>query len=255
MGSTITAPGVTAPWNAKVRPPVSRGLEAWFTFDTDPTRFSFNRAVGKGDAIITGAPQAFTTHGRFKGMTNFLQTQVSETADQTIIVIGKAAAPIPEGALAVGDANTPYYVGNRYGASIPAGYTGVALGTSLYHRNPTTLTSTGGRLNSAGTNADIGAVDLAADVPTDWGIRAIRVAASGVNIVQNITRGIRRDGTLATSRILSDAKHRIGSATTSFGAEVDISAVAIYSAFLSDLELSQVVASMRKRMSRLGIAV
>lgn len=255
MGSTITAPGVTAPWNSKVRPAVSRGLEAWFTFDTDAARFGFNRAMDKGNAAIIGAPQAFAAHGRFKGLTNFLQTQASETADQTLIVIGKAAAPIPAGASGGGDANTPYYVGNRYGASIPAGYTGVALGTSLYHRNPATLTATGGRMTTDGTNADIGALDLSADVPTDWGIRVMRVAANGVSVVQNITRGLRRDGTLATARVLSDAKHRIGSATTGFGAEVDISAVAIFSSFLTDSELAQVVALMRKRMSRLGITV
>lgn len=255
MGANITSRGASGLWDSKMRPRMSRGLEGIWTFDTDATRFGFNRAEDKNDAAIIGAPVAYSSHGRFKGLVNYLQTDIGETPEQTIIVIGKAVNPIPVGASGGGDDTTPFYVGNRYGASIPPGYTGVALGTSLYHRNPTTLTGVGGRLNAAGTAADIGALDLANDVPTDWGIRVIRVSASNVSILQNVTRGIRREGASSTARVLSDTKFRIGSATTSFAAEVDISTVAIYSAFLTDEELAFALVPMRKRMARLGVNV
>ncbi len=48
---------------------------------------------------------------------------------------------------------------------------------------------------------------------------------------------------------------RIGGASSTFGGEVDISAVAIYSVALTDAEMALVAEAMRKRTTRLGISV
>jgi hypothetical protein len=255
MGIKLISKGSVAPWNSKVVPPVTRGLEGWFTFDTDVNRFAVNRAPGKPDASLTGAPTAYATHGRFKGLANFLETQISESANMTIIVVGKAANAIPAGASATGDINTPIYAGNYYGASATPGVTGNVYGTSLFHSAPATLTSNGARSNGAGGTVNA-TVDLTSETPTAWGIRAARTSeAPGANKVFNLTRGVTASSAVATSRVLASPKMRIGSAQQNFAGEVDISVIAIYSVALTDAEIDLVADSMRKRMTRLGIAV
>lgn len=57
------------------------------------------------------------------------------------------------------------------------------------------------------------------------------------------------------ARALADSVFHIGSGTAVFGGEVDISAVAIFSRAITDAELNEVAAAIRKRMLRLGINV
>jgi hypothetical protein len=253
MGIKLIANGVTSAWNTKVVPPVTRGLEAWFTLDTESSRFFLNRAIGKVNAAMIGAPAAYATHGRFKSLTSYLQTQVPESTEMTIVVVGKAVAAIPAGASAFGDANTPAYVANGSGAAVTPGYSGNTVGVSLHHVAPTALTTFTPRDNGSGSPGS-GVLTLSADTPTDWGIRALRITASGqANF--NLTKGIKVENSGQNARILNGNLFRIGSAVSGFAAEVDISAVAIYSVALTDSEIAQVADVMRKRMVRLGITV
>ncbi|TWI52993.1 hypothetical protein IQ22_02828 [Pseudomonas duriflava] len=253
MGIKIISRGTVAPWYSKVIPPVTRGIEGWFTFDTDASRFSFNRAIGKNDASIVGAPTAFATHGRFKSLTNFIQTQIGETAAQTLIVVCRAANPVPAGASGGGDANTPFFVGNYYGTSQTAGVTGNAFGVNVFSTSETSITGTAAQDNGSGA-ATAGGTVLSGDTPTNWAIRGVRADTSGTTTF-NSTRGTSAFRAATGARVLSNTKFRIGSATTAFAAEADISAVAIYSVALTDAEIAQVALAMRKRMARLGIAV
>lgn len=243
------------PWYTKVSAPVDQGLEGWFTFDTDAKRFFFNRAKGKADALIVGSPVAYPTHGRFKGLVNYLKTGIRETDGQTLIVVGKAAAQIPADASTSGDANTPFYVGNYRGTSLTEGVAGAAYGSSLYHVSASSLTGSASRVNGAGgATSSVRSVG-SGEVATEWGIRAMRASSSYALKVQNLTRNTVAVSADLNARVLSDSVFQIGSGTMVFGGEVDISAVAIYSRVLTDTELSEVAAAMRKRMLRLGINV
>lgn len=252
MGVQLIANDTVAPWYTKVIPPVTRGLEGWFTFDTDSSRFGFNRALDKGNAEIVGAPVAYPTHARFKGLSNFLLTDIAETDAMTILVLGKAVAAIPAGASISGDANTPYYVGNRNGAVVTPGYSGKSGGVSLYHVLPENLTVSGPRDNGAG-GASLTASNLVGEVPVSWGIRGVRTQSGAPTRAMNLTRNLYQDGSSVAGRVLNGAKLRIGDGAGNFGAEVDISAVAIYSVALSDAEIAMVAGAMRKRAQRLGI--
>ncbi|MDF2793566.1 MAG: hypothetical protein K0S85_1319 [Pseudomonas orientalis] len=254
MGIKLTARDTVAPWNSKVIPPVNRGLEGFFTFDTDASRFSRNRAIDKADAVVIGAPVAFPGYGRFKGLTNYIQTSISETDEQTIIVVGRAVAAIPAGASAGGDATTPFYVGNYQGASATPGVPGSAFGASLYHVAPATMTGIATRNNGSGAGTSA-AVSLSGETPTDWSIRVLRTRSGAPTEVRNVTKGISLSGGNSNTRVLTDTKFRIGSATSGFAAEVDISFVGIHSVYLTDAELAAQVAAIRKRMARLGISV
>ncbi|MEB2621401.1 hypothetical protein [Pseudomonas sp. YuFO8] len=254
MGIKLISNNTLAPWNSKVVPPVSRGLEGWFNFDTDAGRFGCNRALGKPDANIIGAPVAFATHGRFKGLSNYLQTKIAETDEVTLIVVGKAAAAIPAGASTTGDANTPFYVGNYRGNSVTPGVTGSAYGASLYH--VATASLTGGAARENGTGGATSSVNsVLGEVPTEWGIRVLRASSAMYTKTQNLTKNLMSQGNDLRARALSDSLFRIGSGTAAFGAEVDISAVIIHSVVLTDDELAKQVEIARKRMARLGIVV
>lgn len=243
------------PWHTKINVPVEQGLEAWFTFDTDAKRFFFNRAKDKPDAVIVGTPVAYPTHGRFKGLVNYLRTAVRETDGQTLIVVGKAAAPIPAGASTTGDATTPFYVGNYRGASVTEGVAGTAYGASLYHVQPATFTGGASRANdTGGATSSVTSVGTG-EVPTDWGLRVMRTSSAMVTKVQNLTRNTMAQGNDQRVRALADSVFQIGSGTAAFGGEVDISAVAIFSRAITDAELNEVASAMRKRMLRLGINV
>lgn len=253
MGTQIIDNGSPVAWNQKLVAPVNRGLEGWFQFDTDAARFGFNRALNKSNAAMIGLPVAYATHGRFKGLSNYLQTPIGETEEMTFLVVGKAAAAIPAGASGAGDANTPFYVGNYRGMSKTSGYAGAVLGTNLFHVGAATVTGQGARSDGAGGVSN-GNVSLTGEAPVNWAIRGIRVS-NGETKVFNLTSGTSLVIANTASRILADTNIRIGSGTQNFGAEVDISAVVIASVAWTDSEIQAVATKMRNRMLRLGIVV
>lgn len=251
MGIMLVSKDTVAPWNTKVIAPVTRGLEGWFTFDSDAARFGFNRAPGKPNARVTGSPVAYSTHGRFTALANFLETEILDTASVTIIAAGKSAfaleavAPTPD--------TRPVYASTFNGPSITPGITGSSYGVTLSSSNATTLNATAGRGNGAGGNTT-GAVNTV-DVPTDWGIRAMRASENDFTMIENLTRGSKVIGNSLLPRSLTANKFRIGSGYSSFVGVADISAIAIYSVALTDSEIASVAAVMRKRMARLGVVI
>lgn len=151
--------------------------------------------------------------------------------------------------------STPFYVGNYRGASLTEGVVGTAYGSSLYHVKPNSLTGGATRMTEAGAATSSVRSLGAGEVASEWGIRVMRAASNMALKVQNLTRGTETQSTDVNPRVLADSLFQIGSGTAVFGGEVDISAVAIYSRVLTDLELNDVAAAMRKRMLRLGINV
>ncbi|AIR90595.1 hypothetical protein [Pseudomonas cremoricolorata] len=247
MGIKLIDQQNIAPWNRKVIAPITNGLEGYFTFDTDASRFAFNRVPGKPGASLVGNPQAFPTHGRFTSLANFIQTNIAETDSMTIICLGKAV-DVPGSTI---EAST-CYVSNFNGPSITPGFTGTTTGTSLYHNGPTALNGTGCRSNGSG-GAVTGGSTITNDTPTQWGIRAVRVDAAVGSKVLNLTTGLSSTLAYSNARLLNSRKMRIGGAYTQFAAQADISAVAIFSVALSDAQITAFADWMRIRANRLGI--
>lgn len=248
MGLKLISPGALAPWYTKIIAPVTDSLEGWFCFDTALERIGFNRAPGKGNARIIGNPTVYSTHARFKGGANFLETLVSEPEKFTVLVVGKVPGLL-------GGTGTPTaapYIGTQAGeSSSPLGPGGMAL----YHITDTTFTGTAWRVTADGTGTTSSQAN-ANDTPTTWGLRALRCdGVNGTKLI-NLTTGISSIQPLATPRVRSTQPLRIGGVYgTTFLGETDISHVVIYSRALSDDELALVAAAMRKRMLRLGITV
>ncbi len=252
MGTLVVATGAPGQWNSKIAFPVMRGLKGYYTFDTDAARFGFNRAPGGVNAIMTGAPVAFATHGRFNGQVNFLDTGIAETIEQTIIVVGKSAAVVPSGSTQV---DQPYYVGNAYGSSVNPPYVGkTSTGVDLYHPDNARVSGSAARDNGSGDPSSA-AASLAATPANSWAIRAVRASGAAANVVMDLTAGTQAAGTNTNPRILNDKTFRIGGAALGNSALVDISAVAILEVALTDSEINVFAEAMRKRMLRFGIVV
>ncbi|MBC3496761.1 hypothetical protein HU764_008710 [Pseudomonas sp. SWRI100] len=246
MGVQLIARNTTAPWNTKVAPPITRGLEGWFTLDTDARRFGFNRAPGKPDATIVGAPSAFAGYGRFKGNVNYLQTQIADSDEMTLIVVGKATNPLVAGVDSV------FLAGAHLGPVSTPGFTGNASGVNLYLDHPTLFKGSGSRDSGAGT-ANASAVSGTATATNAWAIRSIRAKSAAATLLMDHTAGVKVTGTDLNARVLTSNKYRIGSATAGFTGDSDISFVAIHSAYLTDSELEAQIVPIRKRLARLGI--
>ncbi|MFJ4385469.1 hypothetical protein ACIP02_14110 [Pseudomonas sp. NPDC089408] len=246
MGVQLIAQNSTAPWNTKVVPPITRGLEGWFTLDTDARRFGFNRAPGKPDAIIVGAPTAFASHGRFKGNVNYLQTQVADSDEMTLIIVGKAANPLVAGVDSV------FLAGAHIGPVSSPGFTGNASGVNLFLDHPSLFKGSSSRDSGSGTSST---TTLSANgTPTNgWAIRSIRAKSGLATVLVDHTAGVKVTGAVTTPRVLTGNRYRIGSATTGFTGESDITLAAFHSVFLTDSEVEAQLVPIVKRMVRLGI--
>lgn len=252
MGVKIIANDTVAPWNSKVVPPVTRGLEAWFTFDTDAARFAVNRAIGKPSAAVVGTPVAFAGYGRFKGNADYLVTQVKDADAITLFAVVRAVVG------PTGDDDGVCVVSTYAGFSAVPELPGYAGGTSLLLRSALGM-SAGSPRSSGGvpTVAEIVGTN-SAGVPTTWRLLAMRAKSGDVTKVFDLTNNLTVSGANTSQRPFINGVFRIGSpasAATKFMGSSDISAVAIYSAYLSDTEVAAVAGAMRKRMVRLGITV
>ena len=244
----ILSQGTAPAPNQFVVPPIARNLEAWFTFDTDSGSFGRNRVRNKNNAQVVGSPVAYPTHGRFKGGLNYLITDIADSDEVTIMVVGRAVASptgAPDGVL---------FAGGYVGTSQTPGITGGAGGGNLYASNATNITASAARNNGSGT-ATAGSVSVVGTPVTNWALRAMRAKTGDVTKVFDLTAGVSAVGTSVLQRALSNTKIRIGGATTDFTGESDISVVGIWKTYLTDDEIAQNAALMRYRMQRLGIAV
>ena len=247
MGTKLISNDTIAPWYSKVVPPVTRGLEGWFTFDTDVSRFAMNRAIGKPNGSIVGNPIAFPTHGRFKGLTNYVRTQARDTDEVTLFVVVKSLL-VPT-SNADGVAPVSSYRGNSMTPSLP----GSSGGSSIFLRGSSVVSAGMSRSTTGVYNLEL--INIVSGAQTSWRLLCARSKTGSTTKIFDLTNNVSVTGTDVTTRPLCDQFFKIGSATQDYAGESDISSAAIYSAYLTDDEISLVAGAMRRRMARLGINV
>lgn len=245
MGVAITTDGAITPTRFVIAN-VDRGLELWHEFDTSVSNFNLNKAPGKPNSVIIGSPVAYPSHARFKGLSNFIQTMVGDTDEVTIIVVARSVL------LPTGNADGSILVGGYTGTSVTPGITGSAAGANIYLANPTSATGSASRNDGAGVATAAG-VSGNGIIPTGWAIRSVRAKTGSPTILTDHTAGLSFTGASILQRALNGNKYRIGSGTSSFTGECDISMAAIFSAYHSDAELQSNLDMIRLRLTRLGI--
>lgn len=246
MGVAIITDGPITPTRFVV-PNVDRGLELWHEFDTSVSNFNINKAPGKSNSVVMGSPIAFASHARFKGGLNFIQTMMGDSDEITFIVVARSVL------LPTGNADGAILVGGYTGTSVTPGITGQAAGANIYLANPTSATGSASRNDGSGVAAAAG-VSGNGIVPTSWAIRSVRAKTGEFTVLTDHTAGVSFTGNTKLQRALNGNKYRIGSGTSGFAGECDVSMVAGFSAYHSPEEIQANVDMVRERLSRLGIS-
>ncbi|WP_154675918.1 hypothetical protein [Entomohabitans teleogrylli] len=252
MGVELISVGSQAPWYTKVSPPVIRGLEGWFCFDTDIARAGFNRAPGKSDATLIGSPTVSDNHIRLKGLTNYLTTDIIESSDMTVLIISRAVS-VPDGSPAVPGESTPMHFGTYSGTAAISGYT-TSYGVSIYNQYPDRTLAAGTRDDGTGSNVT-SATASHIEAINDWGLRVLRTGNNVSTDYINLTTNSKASTTNTNIRVPTTQTLRIGSGYVGFAGTVDVSQLIVYSVVLTDAEISQIAALMRTRAARLGISI
>lgn len=247
MGVQLSAKGVDAEQYAtEYSAPVRRGLEGIFFLNTSLTKSPRNYASGKPQGTVVGAPVPSAVALAVKSRVNYVQTQISESAEMTIFIVCKTAS---DGSVT---ADRPMFFSNYQGINADGG---AAFGLSFYLGAGTRLTFGGGYGTDAASNTQKLAGITKAGVANSWALFSMSVGASGVTIRDHTAGG---NGTISSAglpRRTATAKIRIGSGITSFDGSADIAAFQAYSVELSDLEISTTAEDLRGYMARKGILV
>lgn len=262
----MTVPGSDGAWNTHrgfLRPPINSALEGIFLLDgtRDGTVSAAqavlnackNRAEGKPDAIAAGAPVANARSLTLTNNTNYLQTQIAESDNMTIVVLnrGDYAAGNYVGNVqsprAAGGSQKSYGVGMQTNAATAANGNSYVASFGQYDGLLTTV------------SAILPASGLYNPDDTAWMAWALRVsetvAGGGVGSTGTVTRDLltpaSRNSVVRAAGQVRDkgaGTLRIGSGYISDSSKADpitLGLVMVYSAALNDADLAATYAWLR----------
>lgn len=251
MGTAIVAKNSNAE-NTGLRkfiPPVTRNLEAWHFLNTDVIKAARNYAMDKPDALVIGSPAEFASYIQFKGLANYLQTQVADAPTQTIFSVIRSKDTL------VDVAHSPAFYGT---------YSTAELGAALYYDSGgSSLVKIAARFSDVGqttkTSAPISQGAAQGLVIGEWSL-IVDVTKSDFNRSINATKNSTRTTTATTyGRSPATAPFRIGSAypaSNNFAGTADMALWAHYSTELTPAEIDLNIARIRAYLlQRHGIVV
>lgn len=252
MGTAITAKNSNAE-NSGMRkffPPVTRNLEAWHFLNTDVAKAATNYAWGKPDAVVVGAPLEFSDYIQFKGLANYLQTEVAESATQTVFSVIRTKDT------RIGLDHLPAFYGNYRSASNGGSYLAIPAGAASLTKVACRFTDMG---QTAVTSSPVSLGAPAAVNLGEWSL-VVDITKAGFNAIQNATMSTSAERTDTTyGRKVSSEPYRIGSiyeASSLWKGTADMAMWAHYSTELTTSEIAAVVARIRAYMiRRFGIIV
>lgn len=248
MGTQIVAKNVNAESFAlKYAAPVRRGLEAWHFLNTDLVKAARNYAPGKPNAKVIGEPTVQANFMQFKSLSNFLQTDVKESAAMTIFAVVRCVDTM------VDDAHKPMFLGTF--RSMAADGSGETFGVSLYANGVTSLVGGASRGTSVADDTSSGA-GLSGHDFTKFALIVQEVYAGPMqNRITNATAGVSATGSSSAPRYPSAGVMRIGSGYHQFSGAGEIAFAALYSVSLDADEIAAVVADIRRYMATRGVVV
>lgn len=246
MGTAIIAKNSNAE-NSGMRkfiPPVTRNLEAWHFLNTDAAKAATNYAMGKPDAVVVGAPLEFSDYIQFKGLENYLQTEVVESATQTVFSVIRTKDTL------IGLDHLPAFYGNYRSVSNGGSYLAMPAGGASLTKVATRFTDEG-RTVISGSPVSL-AVPAAVN-PGEWSL-IVDITKAGFNAIQNATMSTSAERTDITyGRKVSSEPYRIGSiyeASSLWKGTAEMAMWAHYSTELTPSEIAAVIARIRAYMIR-----
>jgi len=229
--------------------PASRGIEAIHFLSGSIARAVRNYAKDKEDASVVGTPVESANYMTFKGLTNFLQTKVNESASQTIFRVVRTADTLA-------DLDHCPVFDSTYS-------TGLNLGSMLYGNTSGNINQSAARFSDANqTTVSAVSATLVAGTDIDRAAFSLIVSVVGptVTTVYNLTKGtVKASATNSFGRRPSMLPFRIGSAyegNSLYKGTCDMAFWSYHSAELTPTEVSANVARIRAVMQKLhGITI
>ncbi|MEN5176297.1 hypothetical protein [Brevundimonas diminuta] len=243
MGLRLTVPGADYESRAiGFTPAVSDGLQGVFFLNESVEKARRNLVVGRAAASVFGAPEVLPGMLRMKAGTNYLQTDIQETAEMTILVVGKCPDTMAD------NAHRGVYVSNFGSASTTAV---ASYGVGLHVESATRVVHTATRYSNAESTAGTsGAAGSSAQNPAALAFLVGRTRDTRTEM-NNLTQALSTAGNYTFPRYLSQGAMRIGSNyAASWQGLSDIGFVAIYNRFITDAERDAMYAQIKGYFSR-----
>lgn len=242
-GVQVVAKGVDAEQYAtEYAAPVRRGLEGIFFLNTSLEKCARNYAPGKLQGCIVGNPAPFPGYVSLKGATNYIQTQIPETTELTMLVIARQ----------VSDPANPTGIAMFCGSYLSGSLSGVSMYCPVVMGDRFAGTA-GFGIDEAGNSnvvTSITPVNLAA-----FGLYSVTISASGVT-TRSHTANLTNTNTQLVPRRLAPRTMRIGSGyLSSHNGVNDVAVFQHHSVALTADELAKTVADLRAYAARKGIIV
>ncbi len=227
-------------------PAAPEDIAGFFLFDGDIKKAVRNLVDIDSVSRIVGSPGDMAGYMHFKGMSDYIQTDVPETDSMSFMVVAKTsengAAP----------ATQPMYVSN-FGS--PSAVPGVAtFGVSMYVAGTAAIAQTRTRYTDTGTTTSSGTT-LSSNNNASWACYFSRLRPSRVEI-RNLTTGQASGNPLDYPRVLSTGKIRIGSAfNPAYLGGCDIAVVLMWKDYIEDAAYQAQYLQLKEIMSGAGIAI
>lgn len=241
MGVQVVAKGVDAEnYATEYAAPVRRGLEGIFFINSFIEKLARNYAPDKLSGVVVGAPSVNAGYASFKGMANYVQTQIRETTDVTFFVVARSADT-------PGAADSTPLICGTFDSAAPAGISLYASGTDRVAG-----TAAYGDDDASSTNASAIATPI---VLSSWNLYSVTVNSAGVT-ARSHTANVSISRAATKPRRPSTRTVRIGSgySNTQRG-NVDIALYQHHSVSLTEDEIARTVADLRAYAARRGITV
>jgi len=228
-------------WN-----PVQRGLEYSFLGDLEDV--GFNYAPGKPSASVVGTPVrgADSFSWRFKGLEDYLQTEMTDTAAQTFICVARTFDTLAD------NDTKPTFFGTSFGLPSLQETSSVTFGSRMY------ITTAGAMRWGAGRGTSVSDdVQATPSILNDADAYEIYVMQTGTqNKITSATSGLTDTDAETAARFPTQNMFRIGSGfESSTTGENDIAVLRGWGVDLTTDEIAAEVADVRAYMAGLGITV
>lgn len=249
MGTKIVAKDVIAEgFSIEYSAAVSRGLEAIHFLNTSPQKAARNYAPGKPSGGVVGNPVAYSDRLACKGLTDYIQTALSESDSMTFFCIARSSEDNSS------DAKRPGFFGNYSTSGL--GVDGAAAdGTVMYFRTVGNMAAAAGYGNTAADKTFPLATLSAADA-AKWSLYVVQISTAGITF-RDITnnRSSTQNGTGGLPRRRSLTKFQLGSNPSRFGGTCDVAVWQAHSVSLTEDEIATTIADLRGYALRKGIVV
>lgn len=223
-------------------PPVA-GVTGLFIFGQTQDNL-LNRITGQYGATTVGNPTYNNGYATFAGVSGYLQSDILESDDQTIITVGRA----------LGDGSTQANRGSFYGTFNQAltddGVSGNG-GTGLYQTAMGTILAQATR---GDTTVESDAI-IINNTQNAWALYVHETPNTLASKITNETTKVTGTSTNTKPRKKTDKAYRIGSSVTSNSGSVDVGIILFCNKVYSEYERKKLVDWIRNLATARGIAV